>query len=530
MYVELPHPSLGVLKTTGVPVKLSATPAASRVAPPAAGRRHRRGAGRQRLLRRRDRGAARRGSDLTSWRDAARPARRHGVGAASGMGARVRRRDRGRPHRRGRPRGLTAPARRGDRCARSTASCRASSTCTSTARGGGMFEEGRAEVAEHISALLPHFGTTGIAATVAALPPDRLRAAVTAIAPRRAALRRRAPPRHPSRRSVPQPAARRRATGGVDAGAVARRARCAAGRSGGMIRLVTAGPGAAGRARVHRRRAAARHRGRARPQRGDARTRCWPPIAAGATHVTHLFNAAAPLHHRAPGLIGTALTDDRLSVELIADGVHVHRRAIDVALRCKPAGQGRAGERRGGGGRHAGRRRSSSSACRASPATRCASGHGQLAGSRLTLDAALRNLHAWFPAAPLERLLACGDGGAGRAARLAASALGSDRAGLRRRSRRAHAGARRRRDHRRRARSCTVRDRSHSTCAGARQRGKSRLTASAATLACAPRRFGGDDATSRGSDSWQREVWRWRADAGGRAPPGGRPSRDPRGR
>jgi crotonobetainyl-CoA:carnitine CoA-transferase CaiB-like acyl-CoA transferase len=37
MYVELPHPSLGVLKTTGVPVKLSASPGAVRIAPPALG-------------------------------------------------------------------------------------------------------------------------------------------------------------------------------------------------------------------------------------------------------------------------------------------------------------------------------------------------------------------------------------------------------------------------------------------------------------------------------------------------------------
>jgi N-acetylglucosamine-6-phosphate deacetylase len=46
-------------------------------------------------------------------------------------------------------------------------------------------------------------------------------------------------------------------------------------------------------------------------------------LDAGATLVTHLFNAMAPLHHRAPGLVGVALTDPRARPCLIADGVHV---------------------------------------------------------------------------------------------------------------------------------------------------------------------------------------------------------------
>jgi N-acetylglucosamine-6-phosphate deacetylase len=39
--------------------------------------------------------------------------------------------------------------------------------------------------------------------------------------------------------------------------------------------------------------------------------------------VTHVFNAMAPFHHRAPGPAGVALADDRLFVTLIADGHHV---------------------------------------------------------------------------------------------------------------------------------------------------------------------------------------------------------------
>ena len=46
-------------------------------------------------------------------------------------------------------------------------------------------------------------------------------------------------------------------------------------------------------------------------------------IEAGATCVTHVFNAMRPLHHRAPALVGTALTHPALRLGLIADGLHV---------------------------------------------------------------------------------------------------------------------------------------------------------------------------------------------------------------
>jgi len=58
-------------------------------------------------------------------------------------------------------------------------------------------------------------------------------------------------------------------------------------------------------------------------------------IDAGAALVTHLFNAMSPLHHRAPGVVGAALADDRITIMLIADGVHVHPAALNVALRSK---------------------------------------------------------------------------------------------------------------------------------------------------------------------------------------------------
>jgi N-acetylglucosamine-6-phosphate deacetylase len=53
---------------------------------------------------------------------------------------------------------------------------------------------------------------------------------------------------------------------------------------------------------------------------------------AGATLVTHVFNAMAPMHHRAPGLAGAALSDARLAPAVIGDGVHVHPAVLALVL------------------------------------------------------------------------------------------------------------------------------------------------------------------------------------------------------
>jgi N-acetylglucosamine-6-phosphate deacetylase len=60
---------------------------------------------------------------------------------------------------------------------------------------------------------------------------------------------------------------------------------------------------------------------------------------AGARLVTHLFNGMSPLHHRAPGILGAALADDRLTPSLIADGVHVDVAALRIAARAKGRGR-----------------------------------------------------------------------------------------------------------------------------------------------------------------------------------------------
>ncbi|NUP23941.1 MAG: N-acetylglucosamine-6-phosphate deacetylase [Streptomyces sp.] len=56
-------------------------------------------------------------------------------------------------------------------------------------------------------------------------------------------------------------------------------------------------------------------------------------IEAGATVATHLFNAMPPLGHREPGPIAALLEDERITVELINDGTHLHPAALQLAFR-----------------------------------------------------------------------------------------------------------------------------------------------------------------------------------------------------
>jgi N-acetylglucosamine-6-phosphate deacetylase len=58
-------------------------------------------------------------------------------------------------------------------------------------------------------------------------------------------------------------------------------------------------------------------------------------VDAGLRLGTHLYNAMRPLAHREPGTVGALLTDDRIKVGIIADGVHVHEAALRLAHRPK---------------------------------------------------------------------------------------------------------------------------------------------------------------------------------------------------
>jgi len=104
-------------------------------------------------------------------------------------------------------------------------------------------------------------------------------------------------------------------------------------------------------------------------------------IRRGIRHGTHLFNAMSGVFHRDPGLAGALLLDDAVSVELIADGFHVHPAVLELVLRLKPFRK----------------------VVLVSDATRRAgladrplrTARGKLYGSSITLIQAVRNLAAW---------------------------------------------------------------------------------------------------------------------------------------
>ena len=176
------------------------------------------------------------------------------------------------------------------------------------------------------------------------------------------------------------------------------------GRAGGQVRMVTLAPeieGASELLGLLRSRGIVASLGHSRAgldEIDDA-------IKRGARHVTHVFNAMAPFHHRAPGLVGAALGDHRLSADLICDGVHVDPQAVALAARAlaerlllitdrvdlprlsrEPSlGMGDLNDDGG--------------------AIRLAS--GRLAGSRLTLDAAIRNVIGFANLSLLHAVSAC---------------------------------------------------------------------------------------------------------------------------
>lgn len=70
------------------------------------------------------------------------------------------------------------------------------------------------------------------------------------------------------------------------------------------------------------------HTGATSPQMTEA-------IEQGLSGVTHLFNAMKPFHHRAPGVISTALTHPKLTASIIVDGVHVYPEALRLVFHAK---------------------------------------------------------------------------------------------------------------------------------------------------------------------------------------------------
>ena len=124
---------------------------------------------------------------------------------------------------------------------------------------------------------------------------------------------------------------------------------------------------------------------------------------------THLYNAMSPFGHRAPGVIGAALVDDRVTVGLIADGVHSHPASLRLAVRAKGADRialvsdimPAAGMPPGVyifGGQQV-----------TVDKTTARLADGTLAGSIATLDQAVRNIVRWTDATPVDALRMAGE-------------------------------------------------------------------------------------------------------------------------
>ncbi len=58
-------------------------------------------------------------------------------------------------------------------------------------------------------------------------------------------------------------------------------------------------------------------------------------LKAGAHHATHTFNAMRPLDHRSPGILGEVLSNDAITADIIADGIHVAPEVVKVFLETK---------------------------------------------------------------------------------------------------------------------------------------------------------------------------------------------------
>jgi N-acetylglucosamine-6-phosphate deacetylase len=114
-------------------------------------------------------------------------------------------------------------------------------------------------------------------------------------------------------------------------------------------------------------------------------------VDAGVRHATHTFNAMRPLEHRDPGIIGEALMDERISAEIIADGIHVDPLMVRLFLRVKGAeGAVLVTDATAATGMPNGRYRLGSLEVDVKDG-KCLR-DGRLAGSVLTMDKAVRNV------------------------------------------------------------------------------------------------------------------------------------------
>jgi N-acetylglucosamine-6-phosphate deacetylase len=173
------------------------------------------------------------------------------------------------------------------------------------------------------------------------------------------------------------------------------------------VAIVTLAPELPGSIDLVRRLAAAGHRV-SLGHTGATYEEAIEAIDAGASHATHLFNRMAPLRHRAPGIIGAVLAREDVAAELICDGYHVHPALCLMTIRAKGVdrvmaitdGTAGSGLTPGASARLGGR------GIRVT-AQAAVLEDGTLAGSTLTMDAAVRAIVNLFGCSIAEAAVMC---------------------------------------------------------------------------------------------------------------------------
>jgi N-acetylglucosamine-6-phosphate deacetylase len=254
--------------------------------------------------------------------------------------------------------------------------------------GGASFDSGTAAAADVAAAAHLAHGTTSMAASLVTDTPARMAEAVRELAllvddDRLAGVHLEGPWLSPRRSGAHQPGALAHPTPqAIDDLLVA---------GGGAVRMVTLAPelpggiDAVGRLADAGVLVALGHTDATYDQARAA-------IDAGARLGTHLFNAMRPLHHRDPGPVG-ALLDAPVDVELIADGVHLHPAVLRTAFAAKPGRSILVTDAMAAAGGPDGDYRLGPMAIEVRDGVaRLAdgSGTGAIAGSTLTMDAAVR--------------------------------------------------------------------------------------------------------------------------------------------
>jgi len=258
--------------------------------------------------------------------------------------------------------------------------------------GGAHFMAGDADACRRAARFHARRGTTGLLATTLSAAPDTLRAAVAAIVAAMAT--------HPSILGVhlegPWLSERRR--GAHDAAHLrppdAAELRDLVDAAEGALRMVSLAPELPGAlaaidaAGVAGAVCAVAHSDATFEQARAA-------VAAGARHAVHVFNGMRPLDHREPGVVGAVLDDPAVTCEVIADGHHVHPAAVRLLARAKgAAGAVLVTDAIEAAGMPDGPYRLGDTPVEVR-AGRAQTADGSLAGSTLTMDAAVRNATAW---------------------------------------------------------------------------------------------------------------------------------------